>query len=909
MNSGSLECICDERGARALRSPRDPFGASVTDPETALGLIVRYRVAGGAWADLGPAGPNTGFAPAGDGATYARATPDGALLVSQTFAPAGQCLDWTIEIASSSSQPVEIGDLAVFIPVHGIDHRKEAKENLEKCFLAHPFICGAGSFVYYVRGCGVPPFLVMTVHPGTHIEYVARPGGKPGAGLFYVHSALAGSEETRGDWRQEHTSITLRSSGERARRGFRLQFADSYDAMREILYREGLFDIRAVPGMVIPEDLTARFSLRTRARIHAVEAEYPSETTIVPLNDSPPDHHIYEVAFKRLGENRLTIRHDDSLRTHLEFFVTEPLEVLIKKRAAFLVRRQQVRDPSKWWDGVYGPYDMKAGVTRTIDDPDIFTGRMIYVLTCDDPGLCKAPFLAAKNVHYPDRGEIESLEYYLEHFVWGKLQRTDAEEPYPYGVYGTPHWHANRNPEERKKHTSLDPTKEHVWRSYDYPHMIMLYFHLYEVAKKHPGMCAYLDAGGYLERAWGTAKAFFEYPYRIIPTYYETYKQGLYNELVVLDLAEALDREGFPDRAAWLRAEWEKKVKYFVYGDPYPYSSEYSFDRTAFESSHALARYGATRDMKPDRHQWWDVKDRKWHSHPVVRREDSRAFMDRQLAACLAVRGWLEASYYQLGADVYDDPKLSYMTAMGGWGILDYGLNFSNDPFGWLQLGYASYLCSWCLMNTGRPETEYGYWSPGPEKDGAAGWQFMGRKYGRAWMGADVPRGPWHYDGEIDLGFGAALRMAMTLVARDPVFGWIAYGGVLSEADGKLSVIPRDGLRKRFAALLPDDGMPWKGVRRFRMELDRDGWAPEKPILMARDLGRIAFVLENRPGDGHVTGLRMSLPAGAQQCRVLQDGTETAVSATGDWDYPWRADLKMQSGTSNVEIHIEGGKE
>ena len=39
-------------------------------------------------------------------------------------------------------------------------------------------------------------------------------------------------------------------------------------------------------------------------------------------------------------------------------------------------------------------------------------------------------------------------------------------------------------------------------------------------------------------------------------------------------------------------------------------------------------------------------------------------------------------------------------------------------------------------------------------------------KIGSAWMGSSypggvqVPRGPWYYDGEIDLGFGGALRMA-----------------------------------------------------------------------------------------------------------------------------------------------------
>jgi len=48
--------------------------------------------------------------------------------------------------------------------------------------------------------------------------------------------------------------------------------------------------------------------------------------------------------------------------------------------------------------------------------------------------------------------------------------------------------------------------------------------------------------------------------------------------------------------------------QYFVYGDKYPFRLEYPFDLTAFESSYALAKYGATVDMKPDKHLWWDEK-------------------------------------------------------------------------------------------------------------------------------------------------------------------------------------------------------------------------------------------------------------------------------------------------------------
>jgi hypothetical protein len=903
IENGNFRLTFDEHGITGLANPKDPFGAQMLAPNQHLGMILRFRAGDTNWVEIPSSGMQLATNNGNSELVFTNQAKDAPLKLTQAFTTDGAKLDWQLELEAATNTPIEIGDLTILVPVVG-PRGEQPKDIFEHGFLRHQFISGDGSFLYYVRASGVPPFLLITVRPGAHLEYFTGGAGR-GSGPVFIHSGLSGGKETRGTWRQEHTFLKLSPNGNaesKVRYGFRFQWANSYDEMRALLFREGLFDIRAVPGMVVPTDLTARFALHTRTHIDSLTPEFPKETKVTNLGESQTGYHLYEVAFQKLGENMLTIHHDGNRKTYLEFFATEPLETLIKKRSAFIINRQQIRDSSKWWDGVFGPYDMKRKVLRTIEDPDIFTGRMIYVLTCDDPGLCKAPFVAEKNVSFPDQKEIEGLEYYLEHFVWGHLQRTDKEEPYPYGVYGTPNWYTDRNPERRKAAAGSNQTavrdlsKEHVWRSYDYPHMVMFYFHMYEIAKKYPQLSKYLDAHGYLERAYQTAHAFFIYPYEIYPSYYETYKWGLYNELVVLKLADALDQEGFPDRATWLRSEWEKKVKYFVYDDAYPFRSEYAFDRTAFESSYAFAKYGATHDMKPDTNLWYDVKLKKWYSHPVVKRDDSRAFMERQLAAGLCVRGWLETCYYQLGAD----GGLSYMAAMGGWGILDYALNFAADPYDWLQLGYASYLSSWCLMNAGPPENNCGFWFPGKENDGAAGWQFMSAKYGYAWMGADVPRGPWPYDGEIDLGFGAALRMAATVVTRDPIFGWVAYGGSLSATNGTLTVIPRDGLRQRFDAIVGDTHSS-TNIQRLKLELASDGFAAEQPISLTESLNKISFTLENRTGLPHSTVLRLSPPTQTDYT-LTQNGKPIRLLPTSNWDYPFRAELDIKMERTSLEF-------
>jgi len=894
ISTASFVLTYDAKGVTGISSPADPYGAQFLAQGAHLGdPVVKYKAGDGDWTDIRTGDRKLEARPEQASLVYTDSEKGSPLKLVQRFKVDGSGLDWTLELETTTRTPIEIGDLAIPIP-----WRFPAGENpdaiFEKSFTKHHFISGHGSFIYFTRPSGEPPFLVMTTRPGTRLEYYTSSGR--GSYRAFVHSGLTGNRETRGTWRQEHTYLKLGPAGaenSKVTYGFRFRWADSYDHIRQVLYDEGLFDIRVVPGMTVPSDLSARFSLHTRSKIESIEPEFPGETRLISLGEKRPGYHLYEVEFKHLGENRLTIRHDGGRRTCLEFFSSEPLETLIKKRAWFIAHRQQHRDPSKWYDGLFSVYDMKNKVLRGPDDTDGFDGWWGYVLACDDPGLSKAPFVAAKNVHFPVKEEIDSVEYYLEHFVWGKLQRSDKETPYPYGIYGVPNWKVARDPELRKLPENRDRNQDkiHIWRSYDYPHIVMLYYHMYEIAKKYPGMTGYLDSAGYLERAFQTAHAYFIYPYEVLP-WYETYKVGCYNELVILDLIAALEREGFKDKADWLRAEWEKKVKYFVYDDKYPFRSEYAIDRTAFESTYALAKYGATHEMKPDTNLWFDKNRHKWYSHPAVKTADSRAFMERQLKAGLAVRGWLETSYYLLGADFTassDTGAMSYMANMGGWGILDYGVNFAAEPFDWLQLGYASYLSSWALINSGRPETNYGFWFPGKENDGATGWQFMTAKFGRAWIRKDVPRGPWNYDGEIDLGYGAGLRIAATVLTDDPIFGWFAYGGTLAAIGNRLSIIPRDGLRQRLYAVLPG--------QRLRIELDRDGFAQGRPLVADKNLARINLTLENRTRDPHTTTL-MITPSGKASYAVYQDGKKIGEAKAG-------AQSNIELNLSNAPTPIE----
>jgi hypothetical protein len=802
-----------------------------------------------------------------------KVTPIEDLQVRDEFRLDGDALVWSISLQNNTDHEMEIGDLGLPLKFN-TNYSWDKTETYTKRVFPHYFIGENGSFIFWMRPNAEGPYLVMTPQPGTPLEYFDATRMERGYAA-YIHSAASG-EELRakgGNWRLPNTNLILKpkgAAGDSAHYGFHFHWAADYDGVRNALYEEGLFDVNVVPGMTVPTDLTTLFSLHTKNKITEIAAEHPEQTKIEYVGDSGKDVHVYKVQFARLGENQLKVKYGEGRYLSLDFFVTEPLETLYKKRASFMVTHEQWEDPKLWYYGLISQWDMKHEKLRSPDDLD---GLQSYAVASDDPALGKAPYIAGENIYYPSQQEIDAVELYIKKFVWGGLQQTD-KEPYPYAIYGIPNWKVNReSPKD-------DPSgKKHIWRIYDYPHVVLLYYNMYRVAKDYPNMTKYLDADGYLERAFGTAKAFFTVPMEIVK--WSPYETGTYDELVIPDLIQALEENGHKDQAGWLRAEWEKKAEHFINGHLDLYASEYPFDSTGFESTHAFAKYAMAHVVKPGESAPAGLP--AGDIRTAVKYQNALAFLNEQMALNLACRGWLEPAYYDLGSDYRGAGNasytLSYMAQMGGWAVLDYGLYFAQDPFPYARLGYASYLSSWALLNSGTAESNYGYWYPGKNNDGGASGGFEPRPWGHAWLGnKEMGRGPWWYDGEIDLGFLGALRTAATVVVDDPIFKLYAYGGELRR-DGKVTeVIPRDGLRVRFHVL--------RGNERLHILLGRDGFAEGQPVSFSDGLGEIKFVLENRAGAAHETSVAISgLPVGNYEVfvgdRVVQKSTSGGAEEVG----------------------------
>ncbi len=902
--AGAESTFLVERTGGALTSLRfagDAFPTNYVGTGQALGHItVVWRRSGGAWqrfesGDM--AEPGAKVTPLGTGfaAEYREKDDHGeALAITVRMEPQVAVMRWTVAVRNLGAEPVEVGDLALPLPMHS---SFSAKEPPTASVLKHHFVSGHGSYLFWMRSNSVGPYLVMTPERDTHLEYWdhmpprARTQGQaqvPGktqapppaavagnsqrpAFRAYVHSVAAGEavQAVGGRWRQPRTSVMLSPTGKPGAEheyGFQLAWAKDYAAVQQRLVDAGLIDVEVAPGMTVPQDLSTTVAIRSNERIGGLVAEHPEQTKIESLGDRN-GRQMYRVTFSKLGENLLTVNHGAGRSTRLEFFSSEPLETLIHKRAAFIAKHQ-VRDTSKWYNGLLCEWAMDTHVQLGPDNYDRIKSWRVYEVTCDDPGLSKPAYLASKNAEFPDPAEVEALDYYIEHFVWGGLQRT-TEEKYSYGIYGILDWKQNRD--------SPDPGnkgKLHIWRPYDYPHIVLMSFSMYRIARDYPGMKMKLDKATYLERAYGTALGMFTVPMEV--THWSAYRTGFYNEVVIPRLIDELDANGKHAEAATLRGHWEKKVAFFVSGGPNLFGSEYAFDSTGFESTQALARYALDHPATPG-----------------TTPEAAQAFALTQIRANLFCRGVVEKAYYYYGSDYRgsggDSFTLTYMSPMGGWAVMDHALYDHKESYATVRLGFASLLSSWSLMNTGTAESGYGYWFPGEMNDGGCGGGFEPAAHGMTWLGQPHDRGPWYYSSETDLGYCGALRGMATVVADDEVFGTFCFGGEMRSAKGTLEIVPKDGVRRRLhvrtagqqvdleligARFAKGETIEWHAARRrLMLPLETESTAAGQVSLLVKGLppGNYKVTYGGKASDFHPDGtkpLMLDVPAGTAKAKV-----------------------------------------
>lgn len=732
--------------------------------------------------------------------------------------------------------------------------------------IGHHFISGHGSHSTFYRCDGKGQILGVMPSGGSKWIHYENEGEEKGNAVLYSLNGFVGKKrkEEGARLRAETESVTL-NPGESYRYHGRMFFARDYEDCRGQFIRNGQAVAESVPGYTVPKELPVLLAVRCAGKELLAE----SEDAAVEVVRREAGVCIWRLTFCRPGERRVRI-HFDGKYMDLYYFITEGIRTMMEKRAAFLAG-MQIRNPKKWYDGLFPEFNNETGTVLSPDCYDRISGWRVYEVTCDDPGLSKPAYLSSFQTVEPVQEQVDALDYYIEHFVWGGLQQTE-DEPFPYGVYGIPDWNTLRWSE-----TAGVGGRAHLWRIYDYPHIALLYYNMYEAAAFAEGIHTKLDARTYLSRAYHTARTMFTLPLELEG--WSAYETGLYNELVIPKIIDALEKEGMETEAGILRTHWDRKAVFFAGKCKDIFESEYPFDTTGFESTHVLALRGLALAR---------ILDEAPKFGDDVPYSKAVEFMENQIAANIACRGLLEPAYFWYGSDYRGDNlhyTLSYMTQMGGSSLLDYACFHARNPFGLLRLGYGSLLGGWAVLNTGEEKDGYGYWYPGKEKDGCACGGFEPLYGGMTWLGQPHHGNVWYYSCEADLGFCGGIRGASVIAAQDPLFGLVCYGGLLREEPEGIYVDWRDGLGRRFH-YIGETG-------RIHAECVHGRWIPGKGIFVGRDAGRI--VLEAESGSWKKESLCVRILAeGLGDYRLKEDGR---TIRDGEW-----AEIRLPSGSGRLVL-------
>ncbi len=558
---------------------------------------------------------------------------------------------WEVEIRNRGRVSIEIGELGFPLAFNTFyDGFGWSDDQLKRLWTSrlyvHKFIGGAASWVHAQRMTSEPPGLLVFPGDDHGWEFFASvsasiktPHQWEGIPVVYAFSRATADREGWAKWWNEHTSFILEPGDSRT---FQVRFVptdrDREDGVNQTLAACGRPSIRVLPSCVAPMGVPievevmgvepTRFYVSKDAQLVVKRLEDRALCSVLPTEP---------------GRLRLTFEDQHGRVSHLHLMFTEPIEDLIKKRAAYIATTQVVEDESSPLHHAITLTDTQTN--EPVTDPDEFAGSS--GIECS---IADALFLAEKNAHYPSRSEIAVLDQYLVDFL-----QDDIQNPSDFSVGSVL--------------ADGSGLGAYAGRPATYPPVFGLYHAMYRIAKTYGE--TRLRPEDYLRSAARTALAMFRFGWR---HYVRTV--GLTGYARVYDILTDLEAEGLGEEFASLQQMVDHKARELVKMQ-YPYAGESALDTSGFEEVVRAALYAqddehlertlrcafAARSSAPS--WWWYGSDkRSWDGADSA---PMRALSDRG-EACLAHTTIPNALTFFAGLD-RDYPALAevYMRlAFGG---------------------------------------------------------------------------------------------------------------------------------------------------------------------------------------------------------------------------------------------------
>jgi hypothetical protein len=743
-------------------------------------IHLRIRTSGGPWRDFSSAHQRkpiralpTGGAVLAAADITASLGADSPLKIERRWISERGGLVLRFVLTNTAKTTVEVGGLGLPMVFDNIITDRSLEEAHAQASFVDPYIGRDAGYLQVTRLNGKGPALLVLPEKATPLE-AYRPiqqAGSPGAkagDIFTDRGKRAQTSEGFYDWTiaskafaeqdwkdagqpwNPPTSFTLPPGASRVI-GVRLVTSPSIRAIEDTLAAHGRPVAVGLPGYVAPTDQTLSLFLKSPkpvARIESLPAGALTATPVKTPKGKGAGWTRYAIKASGWGRATLSITYADGQVQAIPYFITKPLEQVMADLGRFSTTRQWFEDPAD-------PFKRGPSV-MTFDrqaDRIVTQDQRVWIAGLSDEGGAGSWVAAfSKQLDNPDAAEVAKLERMMDETILGRLQVADGPQAgavrkslFYYDPAALPSYYDPKLDWKTWASWSKKDSED-LGRSYNYPHVAIAHWVLYRLARNHEGLVRNHDWRWHLDHAQMTIVAMM----RDAPYYAEF---GQMEGDVFVDILKDLRREGMTAQADEVEALMKKRADHWK-TLPYPFGSEMAWDSTGQAEVYAWMRFFGHQPQADETREVilaYDPTIPSWGYNGNARR-----YWDFLYGGKVPR---IERQIHHYGSTLNAVPLFDAYRA-------------NPADFHLLRVAYGGLMGG--ITNI--------------DQDGFASAAFHSAPDMMAWDA---------YSGDYGMGFFGHAYAAATYLVDHPTFGWLGFGGEVSQKPGAVRVEPRDGARTR----------------------------------------------------------------------------------------------------------------
>lgn len=499
------------------------------------------------------------------------------------------------ELQNTSNQNVELGSVGVPMIFNNILDGVSLDEAHAKNVFYDPYIGMDAGYLQVTRLSGKGPVLLVLPQGKTPFEAYSpllddpSPRGITFEGFHEWMPLSKAHAET--DWKSAESwnkanSLVLKP-GDKKSYGFKFVLAPSIKEIETKLIAENRPVAVGIPGYVLTQDVDAKLFLNTKQAVKTIEVLPKEALSIQALPTLKNGIKVYQVKGKQWGRARVTVTYADGLTQTIQYKIIKPEAQLVSDFGNFLTTKQ-------WFDDKSDPFGRAPSVISYDYDTktQVTQDSRAWIAGLGDEGG-SGSWLGAimKQLVQPDKAEVAKMEMFVNQTIWGKLQ-SSKDDSTKYGVRKSLFYY---EPKLMPEGTYSDKVNFKTWaawpkkeadnfgRSYNYPHVAAAHWVLYRLARYRDGLVKEKDWKWYLESAYQTTLAMVKQA-----PYYAQF--GQMEGSVFLYILKDLKSEGLTQMAANMEKEMKKRADHWRSLN-YPFGSEMPWDSTGQEEVYLWSDY------------------------------------------------------------------------------------------------------------------------------------------------------------------------------------------------------------------------------------------------------------------------------------------------------------------------------